>query len=125
MRLADLVCFVVVALFVFLVLLVGGCDPVTTEPAPDAGPPSLEAIWDPRTCDGDPRARVQVRIEDGAGLVVVADGPCAACALEVDAPHVGWYRATALAVDGDGGGRALAASTIAIDAPGVRWRVAW
>jgi len=125
MRLVDLACLVVVALFVFLVMLAGGCDAVVTEPSADAGPPSLEAIWDPRTCDGDPRARVQVRIEDGAGVVVVADGPCAACALAVDAPHVGWYRATALAAGGDGGGRATASSTIAIDAPAVRWRVAW
>jgi hypothetical protein len=43
----------------------------------------------------------------------------------VDVPHVGWYRATALALGGDGGGRVTASSTLAIDAPAVRWRVAW
>lgn len=108
------------------VLVVAGCDRVIEDPdPPDASGPSLTAIWDPATCRGDPRARIEVRLDDGAGTSIVGESACAPCTLEVAVPHVGWYRAAALAVDADGAGTALATTTLAIDAPAVRWRVAW
>ena len=108
-----------------IVLAVLGCDRIVAPPEPDASGPSLTAIWDPATCRGDPRRRIEVRLDDGAGMSIVAESACAACALGVVVPHVGWYRAAALAIDASGAGTALATTTLAIDAPAVRWRVAW
>src|SRR5262245_44872959 len=109
-----------------VLVLASACDlDPGADPPPDARGPSLEAIWDPRVCGGDPRARIEVRVEDQAGVAIVAGAACAECSLELGVDHIGWYRASAIALDRDGGGRALAASTLAIDGPGVRWRVPW
>lgn len=110
---------------IVILLALAGCDRIVSPPEPDAGGPSLTAIWDPATCRGDPRRHIEVRLDDGAGATTVADAACAACAVELVVPHVGWYRAAALAVDASGAGTALATTTLAIDAPAVRWRVAW
>ena len=106
------------------VLVVAACEPAELA-APDAAGPSLVTIWDPRACAGDAGARVEVRIEDGDGRALVGADACVACRLELVVDHVGWYAATAVALDAEGGGTALARSTLAIDAPRVRWVVPW
>ena len=105
------------------------CDARVADLSPDAGAAGVRAIWDPRACGTAPRGRVELRLVDSAGTVVLADGVCIACSLDVAVPHVGWYQATAVAVDDDRDGRdgrELAAEPIAIDGPAVRWRIrAW
>jgi hypothetical protein len=108
-----------------LISILASCDDVVPAPSPDAAGPALHALWDPRVCDGDPRARIQIRVADSAGVAELAEAPCAACTVAVAVPHVGWYWANAIVLDRDGGGRVLAASTIAIDGPAVRWQVPW
>jgi hypothetical protein len=113
-------CIVLVSFFLYL-----GCDVVVPDPAVDAGGPSVRASWDPRTCDGDARARVEIRLADGDGLATDASAPCGAGAIEIAVGHVGWYLASAIAVDHLDDARALVSETIAIDGPGVPWRVPW
>jgi len=104
--------------------LAAACD-VVIDLDPDAGAPGVRAIWDPRVCEGDPRARIEIRVEDGAGASVVDATACAEGSLELAVGHVGWYQASAVALDRTGGGRALASAVIAIDGPSVRWQVPW
>ena len=77
-------------------------------------------------CGREPRGRVEVRLVDSAGAIVLADAACIACSIDAAVPHVGWYWATAIAIDDDRGGRELAAAMVAVDGPSVRWRIrAW
>jgi hypothetical protein len=111
--------------FVVFLSLLCACDVVVPDPAADAGGPSVRAIWDPRTCAGDGRVRVEVRLSDGAGLDTIGSAPCGEGAIEIAVGRIGWYLASAIALDRSDGARALASETIAIDGPAVAWRVPW
>jgi hypothetical protein len=109
---------------VLVSVLVAGCDRIL-ELDPDAHGPTVIAVWDPKTCTIDPRARVEVRLEDRAGASVLGDAPCAAFSLALAVPHHGWYWASALAMDGLGNGRAFATATLVVDQPATHWIVPW
>jgi hypothetical protein len=101
-----------------------GCDRLL-ELAPDAAGPAVIAMWEPATCTLDHGARVELRLEDRAGAVLLADAPCAAFSLAVTVPRPGWYWASALALDALGNGRAFAAAELAVDQPRTHWIVPW
>ena len=107
-----------------IVLVLAGCDRLL-DFEPDARGPTVVAVWEPETCRIDPRARVEVRLEDRAGLSILADAPCPAFSLAVAVPHTGWYWASALAMDGLGNGHAFATETLVVDQPETHWNVPW
>ena len=108
-----------------LLLSVSACAAAPLDAGPDAALPSLRAIWSPQTCRGDSRARIQLRLEDTAGIVDVASAPCGEGSLDAPVAHIGWYLATALVVDADHGGVAIATTTLAVDGQSVTWRLPW
>lgn len=103
-----------------MLLLVSGCLE-SVEVGPDAASPSLRVIWSPQTCDGDGRVRIQVRLEDGDGVVEVTDAPCGEGELDATVARVGWYFASALMLDAG----EIETATLAIDGPRVTWRLPW
>ena len=109
---------------VLLALSAVGCDRILAH-APDASGPTVIAIWAPATCTIDHGARVELRLEDRAGAVVLDDAPCAAHSLAVTVPHPGRYWASALALDAVDNGRAFAAAELVVDRPATHWIVPW
>jgi hypothetical protein len=109
---------------ILVALFTVGCDR-HLDLAPDARGPTVIAVWDPATCAIDHRARVELRLEDRAGLALLDAAPCAAFSLAIEVPHPGWYWASALAQDELGNGRAFAAAELVVDQLETHWFVPW